>query len=68
MDTSESCRHAFEVRWCLAQSQTERAAYYQLVLKHRGKESANRLIESVNELRRATPASTPSVDGRTDLF
>ncbi len=68
MDTEESCRAACETRWCLAQSQTDRAAYYQLVLKHRGKEAANRLIESVNELRRATPANHQSAAGPTGLF
>ncbi|MDE2106642.1 MAG: hypothetical protein KGL39_56020 [Patescibacteria group bacterium] len=68
MDESESFRAACEMRWCLAQSQTERTAYYQLVLKHRGKEAANRLIESVNLARRATPVTTPSAAGQTGLF
>ncbi len=56
--SSEAWRAECEARWCLQQSQEARQSYYHEVMKQRGKEATNNLIEAVNALRRNTSPST----------
>lgn len=49
---SPEWRAACEAREVAAMTKPSRDAYYALVLKHRGKEATNALLDAVNRIRR----------------
>lgn len=52
MNNTEQHRRECEVRYVAKMPDERRREFYQGVLKHRGKEKANQLIEDVNQWRR----------------
>lgn len=52
MNNSEQYRRECEVRYVAKMPDEKRREFYEGVLKHRGKEKANQLIEDVNQLMR----------------
>ena len=52
MNNTEQYRRECEVRYVAKMPDEKRREFYQGVLKHRGKEAANQLIDDVNQLRR----------------
>ena len=63
MINSEEYRRACEVRYVAKLPVEKRREFYQGVLKHRGKEKANQLIDDVNQLRRKERANVALQEG-----
>ncbi|ODT75468.1 MAG: hypothetical protein ABS69_10660 [Nitrosomonadales bacterium SCN 54-20] len=63
MNATEEYRHACETRYVAAMPDEKRREFYEGVLKHRGKEKANQLIDDVNQLRRKERANVALQEG-----